>query len=58
MAVSLLIKYDFDIVLLASDDMIPRVKGYDTIIRNKNLIKKTVPPAIKKGRIKFNKKSN
>ena len=28
-------KYDFDIVLLASDDMIPRVKGYDTIIRNK-----------------------
>ncbi len=24
----------FDIVLLASDDMIPQVKGYDTIIRN------------------------
>lgn len=26
---------DFDIVLLASDDMIPLVKGYDTIIKNK-----------------------
>jgi len=26
---------DFDIVLLASDDMIPKVKGYDTIIKNK-----------------------
>ena len=25
---------DFDILLLASDDMIPQVKGYDTIIRN------------------------
>ena len=25
---------DFDIVLLASDDMIPKVKGYDTIIKN------------------------
>jgi hypothetical protein len=25
---------DFDILLLASDDMIPVVKGYDTIIRN------------------------
>ena len=28
-------KFDFDIVLLASDDMIPMVKGYDTIIKNK-----------------------
>lgn len=26
---------EFDIVLLASDDMIPMVKGYDTIIKNK-----------------------
>jgi len=26
--------YDWDIVLLASDDMIPQVKGYDTIIRD------------------------
>tara|TARA_R110000765_G_scaffold279134_1_gene376791 strand:- start:8993 stop:9520 length:528 start_codon:yes stop_codon:yes gene_type:complete len=26
---------DFDIVLLASDDMIPQIKGYDTIIKNK-----------------------
>ena len=26
---------DFDIVLLASDDMIPVVKGFDTIIKNK-----------------------
>lgn len=26
---------DFDIILLASDDMIPKVKGYDTIIKNK-----------------------
>jgi hypothetical protein len=26
---------DFDIVLLASDDMIPLVKGYDTIIKEK-----------------------
>ena len=26
---------EFDIVLLASDDMIPIVKGFDTIIRNK-----------------------
>jgi len=26
---------DFDIVLLASDDMIPKVKGFDTIIKNK-----------------------
>ena len=25
---------DYDILLLASDDMIPQVKGYDTIIRN------------------------
>ena len=25
----------FDILLLASDDMIPQIKGYDTIIRNK-----------------------
>jgi len=25
----------FDIILLASDDMIPMVKGYDTIIKNK-----------------------
>ena len=24
---------DFDIVLLASDDMVPKVKGYDTIIK-------------------------
>lgn len=24
---------DFDIILLASDDMIPQIKGYDTIIR-------------------------
>jgi hypothetical protein len=28
-------KFYFDIVLLASDDMIPMVKGYDTIIKNK-----------------------
>ena len=26
---------DWDIVLLASDDMTPKVKGYDNIIRNK-----------------------
>lgn len=26
-----------DIILLASDDMIPQIKGYDTIIRNKML---------------------
>jgi hypothetical protein len=26
---------DWDIILLASDDMIPKVKGYDDIIRNK-----------------------
>jgi hypothetical protein len=26
---------DWDIFLLASDDMIPKVKGYDNIIRNK-----------------------
>jgi hypothetical protein len=26
---------DWDIILLASDDMVPKVKGYDTIIRNK-----------------------
>lgn len=26
---------DWDIVLLASDDMIPKVKGYDNVIRNK-----------------------
>jgi len=26
---------DWDIILLASDDMLPKVKGYDTIIRNK-----------------------
>ena len=26
---------DWDIILLASDDMIPKVKGYDNIIRNK-----------------------
>ena len=26
---------DFDILLLASDDMIPMVKGFDTIIKNK-----------------------
>jgi hypothetical protein len=25
---------DWDILLLASDDMIPKIKGYDTIIRN------------------------
>lgn len=25
---------DYDIILLASDDMIPQVKGYDSIIRN------------------------
>jgi len=25
---------EFDIVLLASDDMIPKIKGYDTIIKN------------------------
>jgi hypothetical protein len=25
---------DYDIILLASDDMIPQIKGYDTIIRN------------------------
>lgn len=29
--------YDWDIVLLASDDMIPQVKGYDTIIRDNML---------------------
>ena len=29
---------DFDILLLASDDMVPQTKGYDTIIRN-NMIK-------------------
>ena len=28
---------DFDIVLLASDDMVPQVKGFDTIIREKML---------------------
>lgn len=28
---------DFDILLLASDDMIPIVKGFDTIIKNKML---------------------
>ena len=28
---------DFDILLLASDDMIPQVKGYDTIIKEKML---------------------
>lgn len=32
---------DWDILLLASDDMIPKVKGYDTIIRNK--MKNTYP---------------
>jgi hypothetical protein len=26
---------DWDIILIASDDMIPKVKGYDTIIRSK-----------------------
>lgn len=26
---------DYDIILLASDDMVPQVKGYDNIIRNK-----------------------
>jgi hypothetical protein len=26
---------DWDIILIASDDMIPKVKGYDNIIRNK-----------------------
>ncbi len=26
---------DFDIILLASDDMIPKIKGYDSIIKNK-----------------------
>lgn len=26
---------DWDIILIASDDMIPKVQGYDTIIRNK-----------------------
>jgi len=25
---------DYDIILLASDDMIPQIKGYDTIIKN------------------------
>ena len=25
---------DFDILLLASDDMIPQVQGFDTIIKN------------------------
>lgn len=29
----MILQQDFDIVLLASDDMIPQVKGYDTIIR-------------------------
>lgn len=28
---------DFDIVILASDDMIPVIKGFDTIIKNKML---------------------
>jgi len=32
---------DFDIVLLASDDMVPMVKGYDTIIKNR--MKETYP---------------
>lgn len=29
---------DFDVVLLASDDMIPQIQGYDTLIRN-NMVK-------------------
>lgn len=29
----------YDIILLASDDMLPRVKGYDNIIRNKMIEK-------------------
>lgn len=29
------LEYEWDILLLASDDMIPIVKGYDNIIRNK-----------------------
>ena len=28
---------DFDIVLLASDDMVPQIKGFDTIIKEKML---------------------
>ena len=28
---------DFDVVLLASDDMIPKIKGFDTIIKEKML---------------------
>ena len=32
---------DFDIVVLASDDMVPMVKGYDTIIKNR--MKETYP---------------
>lgn len=30
-----LLEFDYDIILLASDDMIPQVQGYDEIIRNK-----------------------
>lgn len=30
-----LLEFDYDIILLASDDMIPQVQGYDSIIRDK-----------------------
>lgn len=30
-----LLEYDYDIIILASDDMIPQVVGYDDIIRDK-----------------------
>jgi len=30
-----LLYFDYDIILLASDDMIPQIKGYDLTIRNK-----------------------
>lgn len=33
--------FEFDIILLASDDMIPIIKGFDTIIKNK--MKETYP---------------
>lgn len=30
-----LLEFDYDILLLASDDMIPQIKGYDNVIREK-----------------------
>lgn len=32
-----LLEFDYDIILLASDDMIPQLQGYDNIIRDKML---------------------